>query len=62
MYRYKIIHAPGKSNIMKITSRDPVREPDENQSTLWETGIASYACHQAEGINAVDWRGVQHQA
>jgi len=25
MYRYKIIHAPGKSNIMKITSRDPAQ-------------------------------------
>ena len=33
LYRYKVIHEPGKSNIMKvadITSKNPVREPDEN--------------------------------
>ena len=33
LYRYKIIHTPGKSNIMKvadITSRNPEQEPDEN--------------------------------
>ena len=24
--------------------------------------ITSYTCHQAEGITAVDWRSVQHQA
>ena len=58
LYCYKIIHVPGKSNIMKvadITSRNPVREPEENdQPTLCETAITLYTCHQAEGITAVD--------
>ena len=43
LYRYKIIHTPGKSNIMKvadITSRNPVREPDKNNqpsfSARWQ--------------------------
>ena len=66
MYRFKIVHAPGKSEIMKIpdtTSRNPVREAiDDNASTVCEAAAISYAHDQAEGINAVDWQTVQHHA
>lgn len=65
MYRFRIIHAPGKSEIMKIpdtTSRNPVPEVSDDISTVCEAAAISYARDQAEGINAVDWQTVQHHA
>ena len=49
--------------VADIISRNPVQESDKNnRSTLCETAITSYACHQAERTTAVDWRSVQQQA
>ncbi len=67
MFRYNIIHAKGKSNIMKvadITSRNPAPDSDHpsEQPSHGDAAAVSYAYHQAEGIVAVDWKSVQHHA
>ena len=67
MYRYNIIHVPGKSNIMRVsdvTSRYPVGSkgtPEEGESVC-EASIASFASHQANTINTVDWETIRTHA
>jgi len=64
MYRFKIVHIPGKSKKMKIadtTSRNPVQETeDDEQSIACEAAALSFAYAQVEGIHSVDWETVQH--
>ena len=65
MYRYNIIHVPGKSEIMKvsdITSRNPVKPMQREEQTIPEASIASYASQHAQGITATDWETVRTHA
>ena len=57
IYRYEIIHASGKSGFMKIvgvTSRNPVKSEENEQSTFCEMATISYASHQKDGIHRVN--------
>ena len=63
MYRFKIVHIPGKSKKMKVadtTSRNPVHEEDDSVSC--EAAALSFAHSQADSIASVDWESVQHHA
>lgn len=57
MYWYEIIHTPVQPGIMQIadvTSRNPVKSEDNDQSTICIMATMSYVRHQADGINTVD--------
>ena len=65
MYRYQIIHVPGKSKIMRmsdLTSRYPVRPSDSEEPIVSEASIAAYASRHTTGINAIDWETVRSNA
>lgn len=63
MYRFKIVHIPGKSKKMKVadtTSRNAVEEANETEAC--EAAALSFAQSQADGISSVDWEIVQRRA
>ena len=65
MYRYKIIHVPGKSKVMKLsdlTSRHPVRPTESEPPIIPEASIAAYASQHASEINAINWEIIQTHA
>ena len=65
MYWYEIIHTPVQPGIMQIadvTSRNPVKSEDNDQSTICIMATMSYVRHQADGINTVDWQSIKHHA
>ena len=66
MYRFKILHVPGKSKRMKVadtTSRNPVpAEETDEQSVACEAAALSFAHAQADGVTSIDWEIVQQQA
>ena len=58
IYRYEIIHASGKSGFMKIagvTSRNPVKSEENDQSTFYDMATILYASHMesTESISTV---------
>ena len=65
MNQYRIVHVQGKSDVMKmadITSRNPTPGPEEKERTVCELAMVAYAQHQADEIDAVNWRSVKHRA
>ena len=66
MYRFKIVHVPGKSKKMKIadtTSRNPVPvEETDEQSIACEAAALTFAHAQADGVASVDWEIIQQHA
>ena len=65
MYRFKIVHVPGKSKMLiaDTTSRNPVEEADESDQLMaCEAAALSFAQSQADSIPSVDWEIVQHHA
>ena len=63
MYQYRIFDVQGKSDVMKmadIISENPTPGPEEKEQTVCELAMVAYAQHQADKIDAVNWRSVKH--
>ena len=45
-----------------ITSRNPTPGPEEKEQLICELAMVAYARHQADKIDAVNWRSVKHHA
>lgn len=59
MYKYNIIHAPGKSKTMKVSdiaSRNPV-QPNDNESC--ETTATAFAIAKGNSITNISWQTVK---